>query len=235
MSDYNSGAYFVRRGRGRGGHGKRAAGVLIAVLLLLTAAICLLVVFLPKITGDESVSVGGGFTRKKFYILTTYVGSVRDDALLAAHDASARGGAGYVYNDGEYKVVASVYDNESDARALASVNDGAQYFELSVSLPVDVDDGTVRAVEYLTGEWFVAVRRAADDLQRGSITEAQAEHAVRSVCRVLVQKTGDAQNSAISRALEYASEYDCPQNMAPLAYIRLVQVRAIISVCEAVA
>lgn len=230
MSEYYSGAYFVRR-RG-GAHGKRAAGVLIAVLLLLTAAICLLVVFLPKITSDESVPTGGGVTRKKFYILTTYVGSFRDDALLAAHDTSARGGAGYVYNDGEYKVVAAVYDSEADARALASVNDNAQYFEISIALPESTDDGTVGAVEYLAGEWFDSVRRAADDLQRGSITEAQAEYAARSVCAVLSQKSELAQNSAVRRALDAACEYDCPQSVTPLAYIRYIQVRAIVSVCD---
>lgn len=72
MTEYSSGAYIVSRKGRRGGRGRdprrrpnRAAGILVIVLLLLTAGICLLVVFLPefKISG-----VGGSadFSGKTF-------------------------------------------------------------------------------------------------------------------------------------------------------------------------
>lgn len=219
-----SGAYFVRRGRG-GGRSKRAAGLLVAVLLVLTAAICLLVVFLPRLTkGSVAANAFGGRT---FYFLSTGSYSVRDTALVAARDTSARGGAGYLYNDGEYRIIAAVYSSEADARALASVNDGATYFGIEIALPADADEGSIAAAKYLTGEWFDAVGRTADELQRGNMTQAQAEYAVQSACARLAEISQAAELSAFRAALVAACEYSCPTDMTPLAYIRRVHVRAI--------
>ena len=227
MNESGSGAYFVRR-RSRGGgsgKGKRAAGLFIAVLLVLTAAICLLVVFLPKITGGTAAV--GAFGGKTFYFLSTGSYSVRDTALLAAQETTSRGGAGYIYNDGEYRIIAAVYSSEADARALASVNDGATYFGIDVSVPKDADENSVAAVAYLTGEWFDVVGRTADELQRGNITEAQAEHATASACARLCAVAESAGMPNLKSALYAAGEYSCPDKTAPLAYIRYVQVRAI--------
>lgn len=233
MSEYHSGAYFVRRGRGgRGsGGGRRAAGALIAILLLLTAAICLLVVFLPRLT-SASVS-REGFGGKTFYFLAVGKYPLRDEAVLSVQDTTGRGGAGYIYNDGSYNVIAAVYDSEADAKALASVNAGSFYFALSVP-KLNADAAfSVAALDYLANEWFSTLQSAADELQRGNTTEAQAERAAASVCAALRKLSENIETPALEYALESASEYDCPQNKSVLSYIHYVRVRGIALVAEA--
>ena len=149
MSEYDSGAYFVRRGgrrnRNRNGSGRsrRAAGVLITVLLILTAAICALVALLPRLS-----TVGApapDFDGKTFYMLAIGRATDREQAQTMAQYAVERGGAGYIYNDGEYKIVAAVYDKESDAKTLTSVNENSYYFELTVP-KCNIADADARVV-----------------------------------------------------------------------------------------
>ena len=178
MSEYDSGAYFVRRGgrrnRNRNGSGRsrRAAGVLITVLLILTAAICALVALLPRLS-----TVGApapDFDGKTFYMLAIGRATDREQAQTMAQYAVERGGAGYIYNDGEYKIVAAVYDKESDAKTLTSVNENSYYFELTVP-KCNIADADARALRYLTGEWYDAVQTAASELQRGRSEEHTSE------------------------------------------------------------
>ena len=89
MKEYDSGAYLVsRRYRNpekyKSRRPRKAAGVLIAVLLLLTAGICLLVVFLPSL----STPSGGApsFKGKTYYMLATAEVTDRAQAVVAARD-----------------------------------------------------------------------------------------------------------------------------------------------------
>lgn len=231
MSEYDSGAYFVRRGGRRdrnrkrgGGRSRRAAGALITVLLLLTAAICALVAFLPRLS-----TVGApapNFKGKTFYMLATGRSTDREQSHVMAQYAVERGGAGYIYNDGEYKIIAAVYDKESDAKTLASVNENSYYFALTVP-KCNVAETDARALEYLTGEWYDTVRSAASELQRGNIAESQAEHAVASACLRLKAFSGETSSVLLTAALDVASEYDCPDSYSILSYLHYVHVRAI--------
>lgn len=232
MSEYHSGAYFVRRGRGHGGGGGwRAAGVLILVLAVLTAAICLLIFLLPRFSTVASGKPG--FGGKTFYFLAVGKYSARDDALLSVRDTVLRGGAGYVYNDGEYNIIAAVYDRESDAKALVSVNAGSFCVEFAVPR-VDIDVAADNsALEYLVTEWFADLQSAADELQRGTITEAQAEHAATTACSELCARAQAVTLSALKSALVASCEYSCPQSVSVLSYIRYVHVRAIVLTAEA--
>ncbi len=98
-----SGAYLISRsrrtkstGRSGGGGGRRsgggrgAAGLLILVLLLLTAGICALVIFLPRLTGEEK-SDAKAFGGKTFYMLSTGESDDFQTAAAYAKDAAARG------------------------------------------------------------------------------------------------------------------------------------------------
>ena len=230
MSEYHSGAYFVRRSRGgRGGY--RAAGVLIVILLVLSAAICLLIVFLPRLT---AVSAGkSGFGGKTFYLLAVGKHTARDGALLSVQDTVGRGGAGYIYNDGEYNVIAAVYDREADAKAISSINSGSYCIELSVPR-LDSDGASENAaLEFLTGEWFTSMQSAADGLQRGNITEAQAEKTAADLCSRLFLYADSVTLAPLKAAMLAASEYSCPQSTSVLSYIHYVHVRAIVLVSDA--
>lgn len=229
MKDYQSGAYFINRNGARRGsrrrRPRRAAGVLIAVLLLLTAGICFLVFFLPRLTA--TVTSSPKFEGKTFYMLATAQTDDRDQAILLASDASTRGGAGYVYNDGSYRIVAAVYEREADAKTLVSVNADSHYFALSVPA-ADVSENDIALLEYITGEWFTVVYTAATELDRGNTTDAAAEYAVANACAQLRRKAANA-SDFLADGVRQAAQFSVPQNSAVLAYIRYVQVSVIIA------
>ena len=235
MKDEQSGAYLVSRNyrarrtthyRNRR-RPRRAAGVLIAVLLLLTAGICLLVVFLPRLS---AVGAGGavGFKGKTYYMLATAEVTDRTEALIAAQTAAERGGAGYIYNNGSYHIVAAAYEREADAKTLVSVNANSHYFALALPA-AECGAGDRRALEYLTGEWFTTVDTAATELDRGNISDAAAERAVFDACMELSDRTYGADTKKLQRALASATEYSSPQSRSVLSYIRYVQTNVIVS------
>ena len=228
---YDDQAYIIRRGgskaqsRSRGG-AKRAAGILIAVLLLLTAAICLLVVFLPRMGG--SASVGASATvGKTYYFLCTTETDERVSGLLSAQNTMERGGAGYLYNDGKYKIVAAVYAKESDVKTLVTVNPNSFYFSLSIPSG-NYSGGDKATIDFLYGEWFDTLSTAATELDRGNITEAAAEHAVRRACDKLRNLAFGAKSEKLKSAI-LSCEYSPPPTQTVLSYIRYIHVQFIVS------
>ena len=202
---------------------------MITTLILLSAAICLLVIFLPKLT---SVAVGSQtFGGQTFYFLATEKFDDRTKALLGAQSAVDRGGAGYIYNDGSYHIVAAVYDKESDAKALTAVNENSYYFSLTVH-KTDMTESETKLIAFITGEWFTAVSAAASELSRGNITESQAECAVLSVCLKAISLAENV-SPMLSNAVTAACDYSCPLSISVLAYIRYVQVDTVVSVVRA--
>lgn len=229
MREDSSGVYIVSRRaakRSYGGRRRGAVGVLVTVLLLLTAGICALVVILPRLDG-----AGGGeasapaFSGKSYYMLATCETDGYAEAAVAAQDASARGGAGYIYNNGKYHVVAAVYSREADAKTLASVNPDSHYFEVWLS-PTALTDAETAALEYLVGDWFDAVYTAATELDRGNATDAAADYAVMRACAEL-SRYAEPCGERLRRTLQAASEYDTVRSRSTLSYIRYITVRAI--------
>lgn len=185
MDSENSSAYIInRRGksvRERRGGGKKA-GALIAALIILSAVICLLVVFIPRAHAVSKSSEKSGGT--KIFALCMGEFDGRPEAELCAKDTGERGGAGYVYNDGKYRVIAALYLSEQDAAAVAKVNEGASYFAIEFPL-IDCDGEQSKALDYFFGEWFSALSNSAAQLEKGEITQANAEFAARSACKKL--------------------------------------------------
>lgn len=235
MAEYSSGAYIVERGgRRSGGPGRpnRAAGVIIIVLLLLTAGICLLIVFLPRYI-THGVSGTPSFAGKTFYLLELGKETERFTARERAQYAIERGGAGYIYNDGNYRIITSVYDREADAKTLASVNADCDYFALSFP-QVAAESGDKAVLDYVCGEMFTLCATAITELDRGNITEASAEHAVRSALDEACRLSYSAGSERIKNAVLAAARFDIPQGRSVLSYLRYLQVRAVVSVLEAV-
>lgn len=239
-----SGAYLISRSRrsrstgrsGGGGGGRRsgggrgAAGILILVLLLLTASICALVIFLPRLTGEEK-SDAKAFAGKTFFLLSIGESDDFQTAAAYAKDAAGRGGAGYVYNDGSYHAVAAVYARESDAKALAAANENSYYFKLAFP-SVSCGDNDRAVLECLCGEWFTSVYDACASLDRGLTSEAEADFAVRKAFSKLRRLGAVAESAVVADAISRACEYDLLDNMSRsvLSYLRFVTVRAIAEV-----
>lgn len=229
-------AYIIERGgrkssrRRRSGAG-RAAGILIAVLLLLTAAICLLVVFLPRI-GNKSTAASASVTASKtYYFLCTTETDERLSAIASSQNAIERGGGGYIYNDGKYKIIAAVYAKESDAKTLVTVNANSFYF--SLSLPGgEYASGDKAVIDYLTGEWFDTLLTVATELDRANTTEAAAEYAVQSACNRLRDLALKANSEKLKNAI-CACVYSPPQTQTVLSYIRYIHVQFVVAAYSA--
>lgn len=218
-----NGVYFVPRRSARK-RKRYGAGILIVVLLLLTAGICALAVMLPKITDVGAPPVQTGFSGRSFYVLSTGECDELTEARLLAKDTADRGGAGYLFNDGKYRVVAAVYSREADAKLLSGVNENSYYFELK--LPAVVGVGDSKALEYFAGEWFETVANAAGDLERGKITEAAAEFAVTSAVNKLSVAACSCETPAIGSAM---TPFE-PVGTTVLNRIRYIQARAVADV-----
>ncbi len=231
MREDSSGVYIVSRRsakRSYGGRRRGAVGALVAVLLLLTAGICALVIILPRLEQTGGEASAPAFSGKSYYMLATCETDNYAEATAAAQDAAMRGGAGYICNDGKYHVVAAVYSREADAKTLASVNPDSHYFEVRLA-PSTLTDAERDALEYLTGDWFDAVYTAATELDRGNATDAAADYAVMKACAELSRRA-ELCGERLRRTLLSASEYDTVRTRSTLSYIRYVTVRAIESV-----
>lgn len=230
-------AYIIERGgrsrqsrRRRGGAG-RAAGILISVLLILTAAICLLVVFLPRLNSNSSAANASVTAGKTYYFLCTAETEERLSAITSSQYAIERGGAGYVYNDGKYKIIAAVYAKESDVKTLVSVNANSFYF--SLNLPGgEYASGDRTVIDYLVGEWFDTLSTAATELDRANITEAAAEYAVKAACDKLRDLALKANSEKLKNAIGSCA-YSPSQSQTVLSYIRYVHVQYVVSAISA--
>ncbi len=237
MKDYPSGAYIISRG-GRRGSGprsprrrpSRAAGMLIVILLLLTAGICLLVLFMPKMSERADGNVN--FKGKTFHFLSVATATDRSEALMGAQNARERGGAGYVFNNGSYRIIAAVYDRESDAKTLASVNDGADYFPVALP-PLACSESDRLLLECIAGEFFTSVFTAATELDRGNISDSAAEFALLKALSKLEKLAQNADNAALARTVRNALEKDITVGMSVLSFVRYIQVYVVAGAYEA--
>ena len=200
-------------------------GELIAALLVLTAGICALVIILPRLESPSGTAGAPAFSGKTFYMLATCETDNYAEAVVSSQDAAARGGAGYIYNDGKYHVVAAVYSREADAKTLASVNPDSHYFEVRIP-PATLSEAEIAALDYLAGDWFETLYTAATELDRGNATDAAADYAVMRACARL-SELADGCGERLKRALYSAAEYEPIRSRSTLSYIRYITVRAI--------
>ncbi|MFR6640032.1 MAG: hypothetical protein ACLUSP_00625 [Christensenellales bacterium] len=85
------------------------------------------VVVLLSVIRLFSVAFGAGGSktvvrvkRKEWYFVSVLTAADSGQANVKALDIRSRGGAGYIYNDGDFSVIASVYPTEREAKAVAA-------------------------------------------------------------------------------------------------------------------
>lgn len=222
MKDNQSGAFIVSRRKPRDkstSFAHKRIGGIIAALLFLSAVICTAVSLYPRLSKSSKVAVGFS---KTYYFLAVGEEQTRVQAQENAQYAKEHGGAGYIYNDGKYHIVAAVYERETDVKTLVSVNADSHYFALDFSVAA-YGDGDKRVLDYLTGEWFNTVFTAVTELDKGNIAESAAEHAVASAFDRLKKLAQDAETKAVNVVLS-SFVFDPPQTQSVLSYLRYVNV-----------
>ncbi len=233
MKDDEASAYFVSRSAprktGKRRSSRRAAGLLIATLLLLTAVVCLIVVFMPPRSEKDSVQAAA-FGGKTYYFLYTAECTEKLQAETNAAYTAERGGAGFIYNDGTYKIVAAVYERESDVKTLVTVNPDSGYFALS--LPKTSGDRS-KIADHICGEWYATMYLTSTELDRGNITEAAAERAVSAACDSLARVVYDSGSDRVKRIVLPACEQGFSSNKSVLSNVRYITARVIVAALSA--
>ena len=197
--------------------------MLIVLLLLLTAGIVFLAVILPRLPTKEKQVGASAFSGRTFYLLS--VGR-SDEYLIAAtyaQDAVSRGGGGYIYNDGRYHAIAAAYARESEAKALADINDGAYY--LTIDIPQTDNETDAAVVKYVCGDFFTELSDAAVALDRGTITEAAADYIVFEA----VMRLNNLTDGNMSLDVDYERGGG---GRNQLSYIRYIIVKALVGVYD---
>lgn len=174
------------------------------------------------------------FVGKTFFFLATAREDERVRALEQAEYAVERGGAGYLYNDGEYVIIAAVYSRETDAKTLAALNADSSYFSSEIPKG-EYGSGDLALITYLAGEFFDTVSAAASELDRGNISEAACEHAVGVALGKLEAKAHAADSALLREAALASAEYDIAFGRSVLSYVRFIHVRAVVNILNAIA
>ncbi|MDR2201196.1 MAG: hypothetical protein LBP26_00295 [Clostridiales bacterium] len=121
---------------------------------------------------------------REFYYVSVFRGGESGAARTAAEQNGRLGGAGYIINDGEFKVAAAVYAKKADAETVAArlLEAGYSASVLPLYAPgrkhADTKNGQtnakIKAYYSVIDEMFSRLDAAAAALERGESTEALA-------------------------------------------------------------
>ena len=130
---------------------KRAFGIIICMILIVSCAFLLYAeVFIDGGIKGFFSSLKTKDSREAYYYVFVTAQDY-DDAKAISDNLRLKGGAGYVYFDGEYKVILSLYDTESEAISVSEKN-ASEYFEtysseIYKSFPLKVKSSAEKCVE----------------------------------------------------------------------------------------
>lgn len=196
----NDRAYIISRGGKRPRYKrrrKRGAGLLVCALLVLSAAATSLAYFLPRVSKAGAPIAQAAV----FYLMATAKSDNYLTALENAQYAAERGGAGALFNDGEnFHAVATVTCDRATATALASVNENSYIITLSVPVP-ESGDGDTELFNSII-EFFNAVTSAAENLDRGSISQSAAMHSHDTALAKVISKRSNAMYYPLAHVAE---------------------------------
>lgn len=102
--------------------GKRKSFLFIIFILLIGVIVAFNIadIISSMIIGKGSIFYNGNMyiPSKTFYAISCNSFSKKDDAILLAGDVASKGGAGYVYQSGDYYVLLSMYSSQVDAQSV---------------------------------------------------------------------------------------------------------------------
>ncbi len=159
---------------GRGAGGRAAAAAIIASVVVL-----LIVSFAPR--GEKVVKTA----RRDWYMVTVTTTVDSSVASVKATEIRTRGGAGYILNDGEYRVAASVYRTEREARAVADKQpDRAEIATVSfssVKFPSPENVDAIVAALSFPEEAAVKLLSLGERFEKSSATESETDYEISSL------------------------------------------------------
>lgn len=183
---------------GRSGRKFAVVAVLLSVILLFSVAF----------------GAGGSKTvvrvkRKEWYFVSVLTAADSGQANVKALDIRSRGGAGYIYNDGDFSVIASVYPTEREAKAVAVKQpDPATIIKIAFSeteFPPGEYDAAVKAALALPADVVAMLTGAAYDFEKGNLSESEVSFRLDSVGKEAA-KLATALESSETTASAYAKK-----------------------------
>lgn len=193
-----------KRPKKRRVYGKKRRGTLRIFLIfafcaiLPIAAVC---AFMPKIAQPTTKTY-----RSKAYAIYFLITGSYDaiaDANLASDVVRERGGAGYIINDGSFKVVAAVYKTKKTAEAVAAKQKiDATVYELTVKeAPLGSDkDAAKRLMTALNAcdSAYADITAVTEDCETGNATESALSLAVTNAANGLKDAAGGISDIEVS-------------------------------------
>lgn len=168
---YGDEPHIISSGRPRRGNGCllvcAAAAALCAAALIIASAL----------SGMDAGSVR--LQRKTWYYLVFYTREDGEAAKLCALSLAETGGAGFIINDGSFRVAAAVYPSESDARKVAAKQTAETSIlpvaaeELRLGFPADKSARKVLIGGFdAYADAYAAINEALASYDRGESTES---------------------------------------------------------------
>ncbi len=147
---------------------------------------------------------------KSWYYISFYTRTAETEAAISAHSVKETGGAGYLINDGQFRVVAAVYKSESDAKSVAAKQTlEAEIYKLAVpGMKISAfgdkeTDKTVKKAFSYYETVYDAVNTALIDFEKGQSTESALLHTLNDIRQGISEE-----RFALEKVLAQSSSYE---------------------------
>ncbi len=118
--------------------------------------------------------------RKEWYYVGIFTSADSGQATIKALDIRTRGGAGFIYNDGNFSVVASVYPTEREAKSVEGKQpDPATVIKTEFSeirFPAAETDETISSALALPAAAIAELNDMAQSYEKGNLTESEVAY-----------------------------------------------------------
>lgn len=187
MQSFEDVPFIIEKKRARK-HSRRGLKVVVIIMLLCGLAAVGIVVYFSFTA--RTFKVKG----RTLYAVRLYTTETESEATERAEAVKAAGGAGYIYNDGVYSVVAAVFGDKADATTVAGNNQG-EVIEIAIAavkLPLYEDVATSQTVSDCMRYPFTVgvdhLERIALSLENKTCSDSAAALQLAAVKNELVSK-----------------------------------------------
>lgn len=195
---------------------QKTASAKIKAMLIGLCVVCATVFIITAIASFPSRDIIR-LKAEKWYYVSFYSPTEIVEAELNAQSLKETGGAGYIINDGTFRVTAFVYDSSSDAKTVADKQTLAATV-YTVALPevkIDAvkDEKTSKQVKEgfsVHGKVYDDIVSVLNDFDRGQTTESAMLHAIASVRSSIISERERQQaiyNETSSSAVNALCDY----------------------------